>query len=187
VIVKIKKQNGGCYGKNKWFNNGLRNSFINIIMLSHIKNGNAYMVNVIKKKITTRIAIAKAEIIFPREIFNKIMIGNKKGDIISTSKIAGINGCKKTSELIPLCHPINVSHIDIKYRIDEKKSLIEIQSSVIAEYNTGVEMEALTAVSISALTLYDMTKALSHNIRINNICLMYKNGGKTTYINNDYL
>lgn len=141
------------------------------------------MVDVSAKEPTTRTAIAKGSVVFPTEVFTQLTVDGfigKKGSIIQTAIIAGIQGVKKTSDLIPLCHPLQLSKVDIAINTVENNTL-EIVCMVKCEGKTGVEMEALTGVSVAALTLYDMTKALSHSISIQTIELVKKSGGKSDY------
>ncbi|WP_149302605.1 cyclic pyranopterin monophosphate synthase MoaC [Pareuzebyella sediminis] len=151
--------------------------------LSHIDaSGNVNMVDVSEKKSTAREAIASGRVEFPSEVFNTLadqdFLG-KKGSIIQTAIIAGVQAVKRTSELIPLCHQINLSKVHIE--IEPANNALEILCKVKCTERTGVEMEALTGVSISALTIYDMCKALSHDILITNIELKQKTGGKNDY------
>jgi len=151
--------------------------------LSHIDEaGNASMVDVSNKNSTTRTATASGAVLFPQEVFETLAAQDflgAKGSIIQTAVIAGIQAVKKTSELIPLCHQLNLSkvHIDIQ----PKDNTLRIICKVKCMERTGVEMEALTGVSISALTIYDMCKALSHDIQISNIQLEQKTGGKNDF------
>ncbi|XLS27448.1 cyclic pyranopterin monophosphate synthase MoaC [Flavobacteriaceae bacterium M23B6Z8] len=151
--------------------------------LSHIdENGDISMVDVSEKEITKRVAVASGKVIFPEAVFNQLEkdgFTGKKGSIIHTAVIAGIQAAKKTSELIPLCHQINLSKIDIT--ITPKAPELTIICTAICNGKTGVEMEALTGVSASALTIYDMCKALSHHIQITEIQLDQKSGGKSDY------
>ncbi len=153
--------------------------------LSHFdQNGRAKMVDVTGKKITHREAQAQAEIYIRKETLEKIL-ENKiaKGDTLTIAKTAGIMAAKKTPSLIPLCHPIAITDVDISFNINKKKNSITIISKVKSQGKTGVEMEALTAAMISALTIYDMCKADDKNITISNIYLLKKTGGKSgTYI-----
>ena len=148
--------------------------------LSHINEaGNAHMVDVSSKDSSTRTAIASGKVVFPKDVFETLASQDflgPKGSIIQTSIIAGIQAVKKTSDLIPLCHQLNLSkvHIDIY----PSGSSLHITCKVKCTERTGVEMEALTGVAVSALTIYDMCKALSHNIVISNIQLEQKTGGK---------
>ncbi len=151
--------------------------------LSHIdKDGNAAMVDVSKKAVTVRSATASGKVFFPKDVFEKLaaqdFLGHK-GSIIQTAVIAGIQAVKKTSELIPLCHQINLSKIKID--IQPVQDALQIICTVKCNEKTGVEMEALTGVSVSALTIYDMCKALSHDIHISEIQLEQKTGGKNDF------
>jgi cyclic pyranopterin monophosphate synthase len=146
------------------------------------KKGLPQMVNVSLKKPTLRIAKARAIINPGAEILSKIE-GNelvtKKGPVFQTAIIAGVMGAKKTSDLIPFCHPIGLDDCQIRISIVNDKIIIDSETSIISK--TGVEMEALTAASVAALTIYDMCKALSHNIIIEEIKLMEKSGGKKDF------
>ncbi|CAM4223364.1 cyclic pyranopterin monophosphate synthase MoaC [Zobellia roscoffensis] len=151
--------------------------------LSHIDaSGNAAMVDVSEKKETARMAMASGRVEFPKEVFDTLagqdFLG-KKGSIIQTAVIAGIQAVKKTSELIPLCHQINLSKVQID--IVPSGQSLEINCTVKCTEKTGVEMEALTGVSVSALTIYDMCKALSHDIKITDVQLKQKTGGKNDF------
>lgn len=148
--------------------------------LSHIdESGNASMVDVSAKKLTHRTAVASGRVLFPKAIFETLAAQDflgPKGSIIQTAVIAGIQAAKKTSELIPLCHQLGLSKIQIDIKpID---SALHISCLVKCKEQTGVEMEALTGVSVSALTIYDMCKALSHDIKISEIQLDQKTGGQ---------
>lgn len=148
---------------------------------THLKeDGNLIMVNVGEKAFTHRKALAKGEVIFPEEVYSQIIAQDvPKGDFLTCAKVAGILAAKKTSELIPLCHPLPISHIEINFQFIPERYAIEISAEVNTVAQTGVEMEALTAVAVSALTIYDMCKALHKGIRIENIRLVYKSGGKS--------
>lgn len=144
------------------------------------KNGNLTMVDIGDKSFTERVAIAKAEVVFPEEIYPRVVSQDvPKGDFLACAKVAGILAAKKTHELIPLCHPLPISKIDVKFTFIPERHSLEIEAMVKTIAQTGVEMEALTAVSVAALTVYDMCKALHKGIRINNIRLVYKTGGKS--------
>ncbi|MBS1680578.1 MAG: cyclic pyranopterin monophosphate synthase MoaC [Bacteroidetes bacterium] len=151
--------------------------------LSHIdRSGMPAMVDVSKKKITTRTATARAEVFLPNEVLNAIVnneLVTKKGSVFQTAIVAGVMAAKKTSELIPLCHPLFTEDCQVKIAL--KKNHVIIDSSVKVTSKTGAEMEVLVAVSVAALTVYDMCKALSHDIIIGRIKLMSKSGGKTNY------
>ncbi len=156
--------------------------------LSHInEKGQAEMVDISGKKITQRIATAFGKITMQKETLAMIINGTSpKGDVFATARIAGIMAAKKTSDLIPLCHQINLSKIKIEFDIKVDENSIEIRSKAILNDKTGVEMEALMAVSVAALTLYDMCKAVDKGMKIENIHLTYKEGGKLgTYNSND--
>jgi len=148
--------------------------------LSHVDgSGRAKMVDVSHKDASVRSATASGRIEFPSEVFDTLTgkeFLSEKGSIIQTAVIAGIQAVKRTWELIPLCHQLNLSKIDIG--IVPVKNALQINCSVRCTERTGVEMEALTGVSVSALTIYDMCKALSHDIRITGIQLVEKTGGK---------
>ncbi len=148
--------------------------------LSHIDEaGHASMVDVSEKQASVRIAVASGKVIFPSDVFSQLAAQDflgAKGSIIQTAVIAGIQGVKKTSELIPLCHQINLSKI--KLDITPSENTLQITCKVKCNEKTGVEMEALTGVSIASLTIYDMCKALSHDIKISEIQLEQKTGGQ---------
>ena len=150
--------------------------------MNHInKKGNPYIVDVSKKDITERIAIASGEIRFDKETYKKIKnLKTKKGNIEKTAIIAGIIGAKETSRLIPLCHNIPINHVNIDVKKNDNKFSLIIESIVKTNANTGVEMEALTAVTISCLTIYDMCKYLNKKIKIQNVHLVSKIGGKSS-------
>jgi cyclic pyranopterin phosphate synthase len=148
------------------------------------KKGKAKMVDVSKKNMTMRTATAKGKITLTEEIIKKILNSNlEKGDVITVSRIAGIEAAKKTWDLIPLCHQIKLSAVDIKINLIKPKNEIEITAIVKGQDVTGVEMEALTAVSVSLLTIYDMCKAISKEMLIKEIRLIEKTGGKSDFIN----
>lgn len=149
--------------------------------LTHVnKNGKANMVDVSGKDISLRTAEAFAEVFVSNELFYKIRNNElEKGDVLTTAKIAGIQGGKKTSELIPLCHNIFISKIDVRLELNEEKKSVEIFSLAKTNSVTGIEMEALTAASIAALTVYDMCKAVDKSIVIKEIKLISKTGGKS--------
>ncbi|MBL7994398.1 cyclic pyranopterin monophosphate synthase MoaC [bacterium] len=149
--------------------------------LSHINlKGKASMVNVTSKKETFRTATAHARIAMNTIAFSQVMENrNKKGDVLSTANLAGIMAAKKTSGLIPLCHPLNLSHIELKFIPDDGSCSIEIIALCELSGKTGVEMEALTAVTVAALTLYDMCKAVDKRIEISEIYLIKKTGGRS--------
>ncbi len=149
--------------------------------LSHINNkGKATMVDVSEKKETLRIAEAFAEVKVSKEVFDTIKKNEiSKGDVLTVAKLAGIQAAKKTSELIPLCHNIFISKVDIELKLNKKNISVEIKSFAKTNSVTGIEMEALTAVSVAALTVYDMCKALDKKIIIREIKLLSKTRGKS--------
>ena len=147
--------------------------------LTHIgKDGMPEMVNVGEKPETLRTARAFGRVYVNRDTFELIRSGGtKKGDVLSVAKIAGIMGAKKTSDIIPLCHTISADGIDLKLTLNAEELCVEIESFVSITAKTGVEMEAMTAVSVAALTVYDMCKAVQRDIRISDIRLLEKTGG----------
>ena len=146
---------------------------------SHLDNkGNARIVDISKKKKSSRYAKAKATVWLSKKILEMIKNDQfQKGNVVNVARIAGIMGAKHTSSLIPLCHNINLDSSDIKFRFLEEE--LEIVSTVKSEEKTGVEMEALTAVTVSALTIYDMVKGVDKSVYIKDISLLEKKGGKT--------
>ena len=143
------------------------------------------MVDVSSKVNTDRVAIAKGTVRMKRETFNIMTEGKaKKGDVLSIARIAGIVGCKKTSDLIPLCHPIPLSNVKINLLPNTELPGVDIEAHVKTNGPTGVEMEALTAVSVASLTVYDMLKAVDKTIEIGNLRLTRKEGGKSGLIEN---
>lgn len=153
-------------------------------VLSHFnEKGFARMVDVTDKPITNRIASATGKVILAKETFELVKNGKlKKGDVLAVAQVAGIMGAKRTSESIPMCHPIIITSVDIEFELDEVNNEITIISTVKCKGETGIEMEALNAVSIAALTIYDMCKAVQKDIVISEISLKTKSGGK----NGDY-
>ena len=144
------------------------------------KKGAAKMVDISKKKITTRIAVAEGFIHMKKNTLDMIQKGlHKKGDVLSIARIAGIMGAKKTSELIPLCHPLNIEAINIDFEINNKANQINVIVNCKTNNKTGIEIEALTAVSICTLTIYDMCKSVDRSMHIDNIRLVHKSGGKS--------
>lgn len=143
------------------------------------------MVDVSSKDNTDRLAIAKGTVRMKRETFNIMTEGKaKKGDVLSIARVAGIMGCKKTSDLVPLCHPIPLSNVKINLEPNTELPGVDIEAHVKTNGPTGVEMEALTAVTVSCLTIYDMLKAVDKTIEIGNIRLTMKDGGKSGRIEN---
>ena len=149
--------------------------------LTHLnKEGRAKMVDVTKKKDTVRVAVAQATVSMKSETLKRIIDGGIiKGDVLAVSQVAGIMAAKKTPDLIPMCHPLLLTGIDISFNHNIEKSELTITSSVSLTGKTGVEMEALTAVSVAALTIYDMCKAIDKGIIIKEIKLLKKSGGKS--------
>jgi len=153
--------------------------------LSHLDgNGDITMVDVSGKTATTREANATGQVRFPSEIYAQIKAADgmtKKGSITQTAHLAGIMAAKRTHDLIPLCHPLPLDKIGLSFEYNDALSSIMVNATVKVTHKTGVEMEALTAVSVACLTIYDMTKALSHDIVIDDIHLVNKTGGKSDY------
>ncbi len=149
--------------------------------LTHLDaQGHVHMVDVGGKDDSERVAVAQGEVqVRPETLRLIVENGLPKGDVLTAAQIAGIMAAKQTSNLIPLCHPLLLTHIDVQCRADEAASKIEITATVRTRGKTGVEMEALTAVSVAALTIYDMAKAVEKTMRINNIRLIAKTGGKS--------
>ena len=155
--------------------------------LSHIdEKGTAQMVDISEKTQTMRVAIAKGEIHLSAETLHLVIFSKmKKGDVLSVAQLAGIMAAKKTGELIPLCHNIQLNQVKVELEIDKTLPGIQIRSEIKTFDRTGAEMEALTAVSIAALTIYDMIKAVQKDARIMNIRLVGKHGGKSGDIVNE--
>ena len=149
--------------------------------LTHIdEKGNARMVDVSEKPATTREAVARGFVSVKAATLQMIMDRNiPKGDVIATARIAGIMAAKRTGELIPMCHPLSLTSVSVEITVDEKKKRIDIEAKVKTVGQTGVEMEALTAVSVAALTIYDMCKAVDKDMSISGIVLAEKRGGKS--------
>lgn len=142
--------------------------------------GRAKMVDVSDKSETHRTAVAGGRVIVNDHTFALIKNGGmKKGDVLGTAQIAGIMAAKKTSDIIPMCHPLMLDGIDISFNLDEQTPAVEIKATVKCFGVTGVEMEALTAVSAAALTVYDMCKAVQKDMIVDRICLLSKTGGKS--------
>ena len=160
--------------------------------LTHFdEKGNARMVDVGDKEITKRIAIAEGKIFVPKEVYDAIKNKDiKKGDVLTVATTAGIMACKKNFEIIPMCHILNLTNAKIEWDLNDIKSdnefyVIKCTCTVKCEGKTGVEMEALTGVSVALLTVYDMVKALSKKMIIGDIYLKEKDGGKSGHIIND--
>ncbi|HBT39435.1 MAG: Cyclic pyranopterin monophosphate synthase accessory protein [Thermotoga sp. 50_1627] len=149
--------------------------------LTHLdKDGDLHMVDITGKEETKRTAVAHASIRMKEQTLKAISSGSiKKGNVMTTAKIAGIMAAKKTSELIPLCHNINLTEVELQFNVDLEENSIHITSTVRCVGKTGAEMEALTAVTVAALTIYDMCKAMDKGMVIEQIYLVEKSGGKS--------
>ncbi|MFT5439116.1 MAG: cyclic pyranopterin phosphate synthase [Alphaproteobacteria bacterium] len=149
--------------------------------LSHIDaDGNASMVDVSDKDVTHRVATAAGSVLMEPETMLLIQQGGvKKGDVLSVARLAGIMGAKKTPDLIPLCHPLAIEAIDVELTLDPNRNAVDIVATCRVSGRTGVEMEALTAVSVAALTIYDMCKAVDRTMRLTDIRLQAKSGGRS--------
>lgn len=152
---------------------------------THFNNkGEAVMVDVSNKLVTHREAVAVGKIKLSKEAFEKVVYGEvKKGDVLAIARIAGIMAAKKTAELIPLCHPIGITKVSIDFETDSQENTIKAIATVCIDSKTGVEMEALTAVNIALLTIYDMCKAIDKRMIISDIHLLKKIGGKSGEFN----
>ena len=149
--------------------------------LTHFdEKGNAIMVDVSDKEVTKRVAIAKGKIFVNKAVMEAIL-GNKveKGDVLGVARVAGIMACKRTSELIPMCHPLMITKCTVDFNINEDESYIEAICTAKVQGKTGVEMEALTGVNIALLTIYDMCKAIDKKMEIGYVHLAQKTGGKS--------
>ncbi len=149
--------------------------------LTHInQEGRAHMVDISNKNVTKRIAKAQAIITMNPATLKRILEGGlHKGDVLAVAQVAGIQAAKATHTLIPMCHPLSLSHIDISFFEDPKNASLKLIATVMTEGKTGVEMEALTAVSVAALTVYDMTKSIDRAMRIDAMYLIEKSGGNS--------
>ena len=149
--------------------------------LNHFNDqGQAHMVDVSNKETTSRVAVAKARILMNSNTLEIIKNGDaKKGDVLGIARTAGIMAAKKTADLIPLCHPLPITNVNINLRIEPSSNSIEIEATVKTNGQTGVEMEALTAANITALTIYDMVKAIDKTMKITDLRVTFKDGGKT--------
>ena len=149
--------------------------------LSHLdEQSRARMVDVSEKKVTSRIAVARGVIRMRPETLALILEEKiEKGDVFSVARVAGIMAAKKTSELIPMCHPLNITSVEIELKPQETPASVEIEATVRVDGKTGVEMEAMTAVSVAGLTIYDMCKAVDREMSIGDIRLVKKSGGKS--------
>ena len=149
--------------------------------MTHVdEEGRVRMVDVGGKADTERVAVAQGEVAMRPETLRLIVEqGVPKGDVLAVAQVAGVMAAKRTPDLIPLCHPLLLTKVDVEFRVNEEASRIEITATVRCRGKTGVEMEALTAVSVAALTIYDMAKAVEKTMRIGNIRLVRKSGGKS--------
>ena len=149
--------------------------------LSHFDaGGNAQMVDVSDKAVTSRIATARGRVEMTAETLNIVRNGQaKKGDVLAVARLAGIMAAKKTADLIPLCHPLPITKVSIDLTLDAVRPAVLVEATVKTTGQTGVEMEALTAVSVACLTVYDMLKAVEKSMRITDIALILKDGGKS--------
>lgn len=149
--------------------------------LTHVgSKGEAQMVNITSKGITDRVAVASCKVILGQRVFDLVSANQmEKGDVLGVAKIAGVYGAKHTSNLIPLCHNINLSHVHLDLTLNPRDLSIEIEGQAVTTGKTGVEMEALTAVTVAGLTVYDMCKAASKDIVITDVRLERKSGGKS--------
>lgn len=149
--------------------------------LSHVDaDGRARMVDVGDKPVTTRVAVAGATVRMRPGTLRMIVAGGlPKGDVLAVARLAGIMAAKRTADLVPLCHPLTLSHVDVRLSPRTGRAAIDIEASVRCEGKTGVEMEALTAASVAALTVYDMCKAVDRDIEITAVRLLRKEGGKS--------
>jgi len=153
--------------------------------LTHFdKSGRAKMVDVSKKAETVREAVVRGSVFMNPKTFKQMMTGKiSKGDVLAVAKVAGIMAAKRTSEIIPMCHPLNLSHVEVNFYPYEKESRVDIEAKVKIKGQTGVEMEGFVAVAAAGLTIYDMCKAVDRGIVISNIHLVKKKGGKSgTYV-----
>ncbi|AVM73884.1 cyclic pyranopterin monophosphate synthase MoaC [Magnetospirillum gryphiswaldense] len=142
--------------------------------------GNAVMVDVSAKAPTERVAVAAGSVLMAADTMALIQArGVKKGDVLAVAQLAGIMGAKRTPDLIPLCHPLALSSVKVELQLDPARNAVDIQATCKLTGQTGVEMEALTAVSVAALTVYDMVKAVDKSMRITDIRLLHKSGGKS--------
>ncbi len=166
--------------------------------LSHVDpQGRARMVDVGAKDETSRLAVAEGRVLMQRSTLDQIEANTlKKGDVLTTAQLAGVMAAKRTHELIPLCHPLAISHIDLELSLERLAAdgsasadgfggAVRVRASVRCEGKTGVEMEALTAVSVAALTIYDMAKAVDRGMRISDVRLRHKRGGRSGSIDLD--
>ncbi len=149
--------------------------------LSHVdEQGRVRMVDVTAKDVTRRVAVARGVVTMRAETLAAIAEGQiPKGDVLAVARIAGIMAAKKTSDLIPMCHPLKISGVEVKLTPRQEPPSVEVEATVRIAGQTGVEMEALTAVSVAGLTIYDMCKAVDREMTVGEICLVHKSGGKS--------
>jgi cyclic pyranopterin phosphate synthase len=153
--------------------------------LSHFdRRGNAHMVDVGAKDVTERVAVARASVLMQAATLKLIQDKKAaKGDVLAVAQLAGIMAAKRTADLIPLCHPLSLSSVDVKLSFDAERHAVDIEATCKLEGRTGVEMEALTAASVAALTVYDMCKAVDRGMVISDVKLLHKSGGKSGTFN----
>jgi cyclic pyranopterin phosphate synthase len=149
--------------------------------LTHLDDsGAAHMVDVTRKEVTERVAVAQASVVMQPDTLSLIVAGgHKKGDVFAVARIAGIQAAKRCSELIPLCHPLLLTAVDVQFEVDSLASSVHITASCKLAGQTGVEMEALTAASVAALTIYDMCKGVDRGMVVTDLRLQEKRGGKS--------
>ncbi|MEA2252196.1 MAG: cyclic pyranopterin monophosphate synthase [Solirubrobacteraceae bacterium] len=155
--------------------------------LTHLDSaGNARMVDVAAKEVTTRRAVARATVRMSPETARKVAEGDApKGDVLGTARLAGIQGAKRTAELIPLCHPLGLDHVDVDATIDVAAGLVTLTATAGVSARTGVEMEAMTAAAVAALTVYDMVKGAERGVEIAEVVLLEKTGGRSGHWRRD--
>lgn len=149
--------------------------------LTHLdEKGRARMVDVSSKRVTARTAVAQASVVMDKATLDLVLAsGIEKGDVLGTARIAGIMAAKKTSELIPMCHPIAITSVEMDFEVDRKRSSIKAVATARTRDRTGIEMEALTAAAVAVLTIYDMCKAVDRGMTITEVQLLKKSGGKS--------
>lgn len=149
--------------------------------LTHLDDkGRARMVDVSSKRITARTAVARASVVMEKATLDLVLdAGIEKGDVLGTARIAGIMAAKKTSELIPMCHPIAITSVEMDFEVERKASTITAVATARTRDRTGIEMEALTAAAVAALTIYDMCKAVDRSMTITSVQLVKKSGGRS--------
>ena len=149
--------------------------------LTHLdESGQAKMVNVGQKPNTERVAVARGSVLMQAETLRLIAEGNmKKGDVLTVAQLAGVMAAKRTSDLIPLCHPLLLNHIDVTCKLNQENCCVDIEATVRLTGKTGVEMEALTAVTVAGLTIYDMAKAVDRSMRLTDVHVVRKAGGQS--------